>query len=189
MTATLYAFCGGSDPAFQFVLHDNGHIACLECRYKGVTYWCSHLEEAMTKRWDQKAIWENGCNLSAFKFQIPVFPTKNLWTEVLLDYRPNQQARIWWKGNYVCTINEGEGRNIIRGSLIEYMLGNVDYSQCKSSTHGWGAQRVWEKDILNPDMRYAQLWSVFAESMCLTCLQALNSPDAVPASENTGVWN
>lgn len=191
-------FFNGGIHSFSFL--PSGHIRCEEC---GTDLWCVHIKQAMVKRWDATAIWDKPDNSEyapQLNLQIPMFPTENLWTEVKLFFpqsSPVPRYRVAWCGLNsdwvtICFINPGEGRNIIRSSLVDYMMGDIHkQTECSAPHHGFQAQRRWEIETTKGNSKlWAQLWSVYSTGYCLTCKDINPSdPDLVPPEQRTGVWN
>lgn len=192
-----YFNSNGPDSLYTFQLRTSGHIYCEECD----EVWCNHTKQAIIKRWDAAAIWDKPDDSEyprEFNLQIPMFPTTNLWTEVKLylpENTPVLRYRVVWPEKdwpTICFINPGEGRNIIRTSLLDYMLGDpTRQKECSASHHGYNAQHVWENDTKPKNKNvWPQMWSVYTTGLCLVCKNVNpTNPDLVPPNQRTGVWN
>lgn len=196
---------------FLFRLREDGHIVCLEHFADTTVTWCSHLEHAMRNRGDSGGIFGKTDLTIAFDLMIPMFPSADLWTQVELQVTnpigdqkrwrvmwfdcptiPNNQDGSAKPGMYVCTLNPGEGRNVIREALVEVMYGDSKRTVfCKSAHHGFDAQDEWLTFIRN-GKGIIQDWSVYTTGWCLWCTkrfnELMNEASTVPEQQG-GVWN
>jgi hypothetical protein len=197
---TPYKYFNDRVGLHTFTLRTSGHIYCDECD----EVWCNHVKQAMVKRWDAAAIWDKPDDSEyprEMELQIPMFPTFNIWTQVKLYFpedTPVPRYRVVWIDHApvwptICFINPGEGRNIIRASLVDYMLGDSNkQKECSAPHHGFQAQTIWERETREGNSKlWPQLWSVYTTGKCLTCskIDPSSDPDLVPPNQKTGVWN
>lgn len=184
----------------SFVLRSSGYIECGECDF---AKWCEHNEILTRERGDRRAIWTNTSDElpESLFLEIPMFPSENFWKKVRLKLDENMpRYAVHWRpplhpdnaeAPLIMFLNPGEGRNVIRTVLVEYMLYSMKPdAECKAGHHGYIAQIAWENDM-KTSRKTVQLWSVYTTDMCLTCLVNMNvtDPDLIPDRQGSGVWN
>lgn len=169
---------------------DTGRFLCMLCN----TNWCEHIEIEIKTGEDQKFIWyreENCERRSGILLEIPMFPTVEQWTTVDLSINENAPMPMYtvkWHDNFICNVTQGEGRQVIRICLIEYMYSQPDRQMtCSDSSHAFAEQMRWEKDQKSLQ-KFAQDWTVFVTRKCISCLEKFDpnamSPDLVPDKQN-----
>jgi hypothetical protein len=182
---------------FKFL--QDGHIQCVTC----AAVWCEHIEILTANGADQEAIWrEDGMTHGQVNLEIPMFPSENIWTSVILTPYGTKFPRyvVEWETDpnspgstvFICYLNPGEGRSVIRSVLWDRMWGNKRRrKECVMPHHSYLAQVLWTRDMKLLDTiprKAAQIWSVYYTGQCLHC--ALNDglgDDLVPDREGN-VW-
>lgn len=192
------------DENSQYQVEQIGHIKCLHPEHQHPLVWCQHLADACRTRTDCAAIWFfpgwEITELAERELSIPIFPTMDLWTAVNLvpHERFRRYAVYWTHGHatndlpeFVTNVSPGEGRQVIRMSLIEYMIGKIDVktTECKAGHHGVQAQSIWEVHMRQDNTAVPEFWSVFTTDMCVDCQKNLGSFDDLVPDKERNVWN
>lgn len=194
----------GGRPVFSAL--SNGKIICNEKHSEfppKPLNWCNHIQKAAVLRWDAQAIWVSGQEQwDSFYLEIPMFPNDNLWASVELikvDSKTPVYAVDWHEcptnlnhATRLCYLNPGEGRNVIRQVLVEYMWADrFRVKSCKAGHHNYSAEMRWQQDTKSGSSRLApQYWSVYTTEQCLTCRigDPSSDPSLIPDTQKT-VWN
>lgn len=157
-------------------------------------HWCEHIRDLIVNNEDVDWVTIPDAEQVEKYLSIPMFPSYSLWTKVRLY--PVHDRRIWevfWdecptsnKPVFITNLNEYEGRNVIRLSLINYMIGDNKRTElCKDSAHGFQAQTEWDNAIADPVLRLVQQWSVYMSDKCLYCLLNSDFSHAIPEAEGS----
>lgn len=184
-----------------------GQLKCTEC--VGSPIWCLHVRGLVRDGKDLSNFWPTNdlvapeYNVNC-KVYVPVFPDANHWTYVeLVAYSgPGGAARyqILWEdyplkyvdengtispSPVVGFLNRGEGRQVIRSILIEYMWGDPRRSyECKAAHHGYAQQKAFEANIAQTPEYYYEAWSIYMTNQCLVCNTITGlDPNLIPASQ------
>lgn len=188
-------------PTSGFFVTSEGAIECLTCKEENThgVYWCDHIQDNVLNHRDYQAIWRNGLEPVEFDLEIPMFPTEGLWAKVTLSKDQKfDRFLVEWKTMFVCYLNPGEGRKVIRSILWEKCttyLNKMAVSigkppDCSSSSHSMSAQLKWEKSTTNGRFN-AQRWSLYTTKMCIQCNHDALSigDDLAPPRQKFGVWS
>jgi len=192
----------------EFQLTWDGHIYCEDrnCTSPAGSVWCPHLEDLVIKGWDGIPIFKMPLSIGEFDLMIPIFPTTDQWAKVHLvdpDAAQDEHTRwtVYWdecptvvrpenaypSSVYVTTLTSGEGRNVIRNTLIEYMRADLKRKTvCEAAHHGLAAQRDWDVRSQSPE-HVVQAWSVYMTGQCLECRKVDPfAGDLIPDREGGG---
>lgn len=180
----------------------DGSIICLGCNLQ----WCEHMGEFVKNNGDTGLIFRprSSWPVSGEPLQIPVIPSRNLWDTVYLDMDDDRMARVLWNKptrnltgaivrdpDHLTFLTPGEGRNVIRETLIQQMWTvPSDQLECRSSSHGFNEQMRWESNLTNVTAKYAEFWSVYTTAVCISCsikIAGASTADLVPDKEGN-VW-
>lgn len=173
-----------------------GNVTCFSCGIR----WCEHVKLFMMSGGDSIIVWEKPEN-AEYKgnlfLNIPMFPTEDLFIRVLLervDALP--RYRVTWaydlEVQFLCFLNPGEGRRVIRNIFIENMkTSKVEEQTCRAPHHSVHAELTWQEMTRLSHKRSAQYWSIYTTGQCLTCAKVdpTADPDLVPEQQRSGVWN
>lgn len=199
------------DKMFEFT--GDGYIWCLNHGVNPNKVWCEHLQTLMSNRQDFIPLFSQHPDVAELELQIPVFPSADLWTSVCLvdvsasnggDPSKRRWTVFWHKcptsrstdpatappAVYLCTIMSGEGRDVIRTTLIDYMKSDTNRQKtCLAGQHGFAAELEW-LEYHKGKTGVIQDWCVYVNDQCLACMKqsvSASDPDLVP--ENQGGWN
>lgn len=170
-------------------------IVCNACPNQPV--WCTHIEYAFKNRYELPIIWPEDFDIS-MPFLLPIFPSSNQFTNILLVPDGDGIKMIKWLDAplnidmAVGTIQKGEGLMTVRALMVEHMilqfaLAGISKPECKASHHGLSAETYWQRRIQKDISRPSEFWSVFTTGSCLFCRNhdpSENDSDLVPASES-----
>lgn len=166
-----------------------------------LTDWCEHLADNMISNGDQAIIWdimEGQEKPEKWDLQIPVFPTNDLFETVTLNKLVSYNTLRWiveWDIDPLSPsvtlglLNRGEGRNVVRRLMVEYMWSATDNQapQCKASTHSLPQENLYIRET-HPSSKHRAMnvWSVWREGMCIPCMVQTNQLiDLVPDKEGS----
>lgn len=197
----------GNDDKWDFEVVGR-NVVCRQCGGPTETLWCEHIQHAMVKNWDAAAIWDKDPAVEyrrTIHLAIPVFPTSRLWTDVTLEITEFAALsyQVLWEAPLesgvthtivLCYLNPGEGRNVIRQTLIERMWIDFDpKAECEAGQHKLSAQLNWQRHMESPKNRLyaAERWSVWVDRRCLWCRShdPMNTPDDLVPDQEKTVWN
>lgn len=177
---------------------ENGFLVCRECTN---SFWCNHVEKAITTGADVETIWgpENEESVESQWVQVPIIPTIAQYAKCYLELNKKLHAYVVSLLNHGETgeliflgfIHKPEARAVLRSVVVDWFRGAFDPSSltCLSTSHSFAAQQRWNKEVRNPRTAFAQHWSVFFTQRCLTCAGALGDiADLVPSSEKASIW-
>jgi hypothetical protein len=196
-----------TDDGAILTVDGNGYILCNSDQ----TYWCSHIEQAVRNAQDTPYLAsllevERGHTPPLeHMMAVPMFPTHNLWDDVVLEPRPlgNSGAWAWAVMQYTPQgdrefrgfISEGEGRLVVRSMLFDHFAQqDMSTLECNSGTHGLVQERAWQNAMKDAGARTASLYCVSRTQKCLACRAALAdpaAPDLIPDDRGApkSPWN
>lgn len=171
----------------------------LECVACG-ELWCRHIKRAMITHADQEFVWHGDWETK--NIDIPMFPTQNIWARASLSKLEAGYARLLYVQldpvEYIdiSYLHPGEGRNVIRTTFIDYMLGdrlkNNKGGICHSPSHKFREETLWkERTKPTNKNRVVEYWSVWATGSCTACqfnTSASFDPDLIPEDKKESIW-
>lgn len=187
------------DPStmWDFEVMRNGHIGCMQC--DGRPMWCSHIGRLVAENADAGQMWALLSDMQACEFEIPIFPTSNMWAHVVVSdptkfgayrlyyYPPEDALTMADQGQFMGFLHPSEGRNIARSMILDWFMGwaNEDDLQCRSSGHKFRQQMGWEAAMKSAD-KTKFLWSVWTTKSCIACqLGGDDWSDLIPENPET----
>jgi hypothetical protein len=178
----------------QFCWTDDGNIECQACPDTPV--WCMHIERLTIENGDAEFMWQNFGEESAFGLQIPMFPTKSLWTRAELRYVSKVNAYIVFIQTEEGTehvqmgyLHQGEGRNVIRQMILDWFDGRYGMSttiKCVSASHKVSSEMAWVDAMKDDNKRILNFWSVWDTHTCVYCKNGEGDiSDLIPDASST----
>lgn len=172
-----------------------GYLTCSE---DSGGIWCEHIERYVRDMEDADLLW-NGELEGERVIAIPMTPTHNQWLEVNLHYRKvrgSHYAKVFAdfsqyhgvRGGFdvdLGMLSPGEGRMTLRDMTIAWAQGaiEVDKLSCAASSHGYSQASRLDKDLMQPDRCFPQIWSMFTAGTCLACTYSNSTSDDIPQNE------
>lgn len=201
-----YVFSIAHDPVIHGSLVGNGHIKCHSTNHVRdgqSNLWCPHLEHCTKTGLDSKALFgilEEGAweNQFPFALQVPMFPSLHMWATVILTPKKSPKMtriNVTWEppdkkgaSEYLCTLNEGEGRNTLREVLLNAPIVFYDgrFPICQAAHHGPAAERAYQDRMVSTHM-FAERWGIYTTNWCVYCIENNSAvdPSLIPEKEDS----
>lgn len=172
----------------------NGHLLCDFHN----TYWCIDIEEMVKSGSDAELVWMNYPD--PMQLEVPIIPSSNLWTTVLLTKPENARSTMYrveffqtvgTEGVFIGFLHPSEGRNVLRMMILDWFSGTQAPEKliCQSRGHGYSQNQRLVHDMKYPALWIAQQWSMWRTGKCLGCtFDANDNKDLVP-DDARPTWN
>lgn len=175
----------------DFKVTRSGNLECQSC--PSAPIWCEHQAEMINANADAEQLWEfMDQDLGDYEFEIPIFPTLNMWGHVYMGSQMKVGARKLFFAPppeaithanemiFIGFIHPSEGRTVIRSMILDWFTGwaREEDLQCRSTGHSVRQQFQWEK-MMTTNKRTANLWSVWVSKACPAC-QIQDWSDLIP---------
>lgn len=171
----------------------SGHLECRSCGMG--TNWCKHIKKMCEDGEDAALVWQtvgNNIGPREDRIEIPYVPGQDQFARVVIGEEHLGNWKLFYIGHeekqreFLGFVSPGEGRAIMRQMFHNWFWPRIDADkECKSSSHSFQAQLIWQKDVASggSSLRHlAQRFSVFERELCIVCAGVGSEPadDLIP---------